>query len=166
MLMAVGVFGLATIVFGLSANLYLSLACLFVLGAADMISVYVRQTLVQLETPDAMRGRVAAVNSVFIGASNELGEFESGVLAALVGPVAAVVLGGLGTIATRSPRPIPSAFSATTVASASSRRAPKLSVGRSGAMMAAEAAACGWRRSRTVSAMANSALGGRRERGR
>jgi MFS family permease len=99
MLMAVGVFGLATIVFGLSANLYLSLACLFVLGAADMISVYVRQTLVQLETPDAMRGRVAAVNSVFIGASNELGEFESGVLAALVGPVAAVVLGGVGTIA-------------------------------------------------------------------
>ena len=78
-------FGLATIVFGLSTNLYLSLACLFVLGAADMVSVYVRQTLVQLETPDAMRGRVAAVNAVFIGASNELGEFESGVLAALVG---------------------------------------------------------------------------------
>ena len=99
MLLAVAVFGIATIVFGLSSNLYLSLACLFVLGAADMISVYVRQTLVQLETPDAMRGRVAAVNAVFIGASNELGEFESGVVAALVGPVAAVVLGGVGTIA-------------------------------------------------------------------
>ena len=99
MLLAVAVFGIATIVFGLSSNLYLSLACLFVLGAADMISVYVRQTLVQLETPDAMRGRVAAVNAVFIGASNELGEFESGVVAALVGPVAAVVLGGVGTVA-------------------------------------------------------------------
>ena len=68
--------------FGLSTSLSLSLACLFVLGAADMISVYVRQTLVQLDTPDAMRGRVAAVNAVFIGASNELGEFESGLLAA------------------------------------------------------------------------------------
>lgn len=99
MLVAVAIFGLATIVFGLSSNLYLSMACLFVLGVADMISVYVRQTLVQLETPDAMRGRVAAVNAVFIGASNELGEFESGVLAAIVGPVAAVVLGGIGTIA-------------------------------------------------------------------
>jgi MFS family permease len=99
MLLAVAVFGLATIVFGLSSNLYLSLACLAVLGAADMISVYVRQTLVQLETPDAMRGRVAAVNAVFIGASNELGEFESGVLAAAVGAVPAVVLGGVGTIA-------------------------------------------------------------------
>ena len=99
MLIAVGIVGVATIVFGLSTNLYLSLACLFVLGAADMVSVYVRQTLVQLETPDAMRGRVAAVNAVFIGASNELGEFESGVLAALVGAVPAVVLGGVGTIA-------------------------------------------------------------------
>ena len=92
-------FGLATIVFGLSTSLYLSLACLFVLGAADMVSVFVRQTLVQLETPDAMRGRVAAVNAVFIGASNELGEFESGVLAALVGTVPAVVVGGVGTLA-------------------------------------------------------------------
>ncbi|MFO1048274.1 MAG: MFS transporter [Geminicoccaceae bacterium] len=99
MLLAVGVFGLATIVFGFSTSLYLSLACLVVLGAADMVSVYVRQTLVQLETPDAMRGRVAAVNAVFIGASNELGEFESGVVAAAVGPVAAVVLGGIGTVA-------------------------------------------------------------------
>jgi hypothetical protein len=79
--------------------LWLSLACLFVLGAADMISVVVRQTLVQLDTPDAMRGRVAAVNAVFIGASNELGEFESGALAALLGTVPAVVVGGLGTLA-------------------------------------------------------------------
>jgi hypothetical protein len=69
-----------------------------VLGAADMVSVVVRQTLVQAETPDAMRGRVAAVNTVFIGASNELGEFESGILAALVGAVPAVVIGGLGTL--------------------------------------------------------------------
>jgi MFS family permease len=98
MLQAVAVFGLATIGFGLSTNLYVSLACLFVLGAADMISVFVRQTLVQIDTPDAMRGRVAAVNTVFIGASNELGEFESGVLAGLVGTVGAVVLGGVGTL--------------------------------------------------------------------
>lgn len=99
MLQAVAVFGLATIGFGLSTHLLLSLFFLFVMGAADMISVFVRQTLVQLETPDAMRGRVAAVNSVFIGASNELGELESGVLAALVGTVPAVVIGGLGTLA-------------------------------------------------------------------
>jgi MFS family permease len=99
MLMAVAVFGIGTIVFGLSTNLYLSMAALFTVGAADMISVVVRQTLVQLETPDEMRGRVSAVNSVFIGASNELGEFESGLAAAAVGPVAAVVLGGIGTIA-------------------------------------------------------------------
>ena len=95
---AVAMFGLATIGFGLSTRLPLSLLCLFVLGAADMVSVVVRQTLVQGETPDAMRGRVAAVNTVFIGASNELGEFESGILAALVGAVPAVVLGGAGTL--------------------------------------------------------------------
>jgi MFS family permease len=94
----VALFGLATIAFGLSAHLWLSLACLFVLGAADMISVFIRQTLVQIETPDPMRGRVAAVNTVFIGASNELGEFESGVLAALIGTVPAVVAGGVGTL--------------------------------------------------------------------
>ncbi|KQU05461.1 MFS transporter [Methylobacterium sp. Leaf469] len=98
MLQAVGVFGLATIGFGLSTSLPLSMACLFVTGAADMISVYVRQTFVQGETPDAMRGRVSAVNTVFIGASNELGEFESGTLAALIGAVPAVVLGGLATL--------------------------------------------------------------------
>ncbi len=99
MFQAVALFGLATIGFGLSTSLPFSLLCLAVLGAADMVSVVIRQTLVQLETPDAMRGRVAAVNSVFIGASNELGEFESGALAALIGVVPAVVAGGLGTIA-------------------------------------------------------------------
>ncbi len=98
MLVCVGIFGLATIGFGLSTNFTLSLACLAVLGAADMVSVYVRQSLVQGETPDHMRGRVSAVNFVFIGASNELGEFESGMLAALVGAVPAVIIGGIGTI--------------------------------------------------------------------
>ncbi|NEU13289.1 MFS transporter [Methylobacterium sp. BTF04] len=98
MLQAVAVFGLAILVFGLSTSLPLSMACLFVTGAADMISVYVRQTFVQGETPDAMRGRVSAVNTVFIGASNELGEFESGTLAALIGAVPAVVFGGVATI--------------------------------------------------------------------
>lgn len=95
----VALFGLATIGFGLSKMLWLSLGWLFVLGAADMVSVFIRQTLVQVETPDAMRGRVAAVNTVFIGASNELGEFESGAVAALIGVVPAVVVGGLGTLA-------------------------------------------------------------------
>lgn len=95
---AVAIFGLATIGFGLSTSLWLSLFCLFVLGASDMVSVFVRQTLVQMETPDAMRGRVAAVNSVFIGASNELGEFESGALAAAIGTVPTVVVGGIGTL--------------------------------------------------------------------
>ncbi len=98
MFQAVAVFGIATIGFGLSVSLPLSLTCLFVLGAADMISVFVRQTLVQIDTPDEMRGRVSAVNTVFIGASNELGEFESGTLAALIGTVPAVVAGGLGTL--------------------------------------------------------------------
>lgn len=95
---AVAVFGLAMLVFGLSTAFWLSMAALLVSGAADMVSVVVRQTLVQLETPDAMRGRVSAVNSVFIGASNQLGEFESGATAALLGPVGSVVLGGLGTL--------------------------------------------------------------------
>lgn len=99
MFIAVGVFGLATIGFGLSESMIASLASLFVLGAADMISVVIRLTMVQIDTPDAMRGRVAAVNALFIGASNELGEFESGALAALLGPVASVVLGGAGSIA-------------------------------------------------------------------
>ena len=98
MLAAVAVFGVATVVFGLSRWTPLSLACLVILGGADMLSVYVRQSLIQLSTPDAMRGRVGAVSSLFISASNELGEAESGFLAALIGPVAAVVAGGVGAI--------------------------------------------------------------------
>lgn len=98
MLLAVGVFGAATIVFGLSRSMPLSLFCLGLLGAADMFSVYVRQSLIQLYTPDAMRGRVGAVSSLFISASNELGEAESGFLGALIGPVASVIAGGLGAI--------------------------------------------------------------------
>ena len=96
---AVAVFGAATMVFGVSTSLPLSFVALAVLGGADMVSVVIRMSIVQLETPDAMRGRVGAVNSVFIGASNQIGEFESGVAAAWLGPVAAVVLGGLGTLA-------------------------------------------------------------------
>lgn len=95
---SVAVFGLATLVFGLSTSFLLSLAALAVTGAADMISVVIRQTLVQLETPDAMRGRVSAVNSLFIGGSNQLGEFESGATAAWLGPVGSVVLGGVGVL--------------------------------------------------------------------
>jgi len=98
MLMAVAVFGGATIIFGFSTSMPLSLACLTLLGAADMFSVYVRQSLIQLYTPDDKRGRVGAVSSLFISASNELGEAESGFLAALIGPVAAVVAGGVGAI--------------------------------------------------------------------
>jgi MFS family permease len=92
------VFGAATIVFGVSRSFALSLAALTVLGAGDMVSVYIRHLLVQLETPDAIRGRVSAVNAVFIGASNELGEFESGVVAAWLGAVPAVVVGGAATL--------------------------------------------------------------------
>jgi MFS family permease len=99
MLGAVGVFGLATIVFGLSRWMPLSLACLALLGAADMFSVYVRQSLIQLYTPDEMRGRVGAVSSLFISASNELGEAESGFLGALIGPVTSVIAGGVGAVA-------------------------------------------------------------------
>lgn len=95
----VAVFGLATIVFGLSHWFWLSLAALAVMGAGDMVSVYIRHLLVQLETPDAIRGRVSAVNAVFIGASNELGEFESGLTAAWFGTVPAVVVGGGATLA-------------------------------------------------------------------
>ena len=95
---SVAVFGLATLVFGLSTHFTLSIVALIVTGAADMVSVVIRQTLVQLETPDAMRGRVSAVNSLFIGASNQLGEFESGATAAWLGPVGSVVLGGVGVL--------------------------------------------------------------------
>lgn len=116
MLVAVALFGLATVVFGAAAPLLvpvlgpeavgsdlspavlISLAALFVLGAADMVSVYVRQSLIQLYTPDEMRGRVGAVSTLFISGSNELGEAESGFLAALIGPVAAVIGGGIGAI--------------------------------------------------------------------
>lgn len=94
----VAVFGVATVVFGLSNNFAVSLAALAILGAADMVSVYIRHLLVQLETPDYIRGRVSAVSSVFIGASNELGEFESGVTAKWWGAVRAVVIGGIATL--------------------------------------------------------------------
>ena len=95
---AVAVFGLATIVFGLSTHFGLSLLALAISGAADNISVVTRLTLMQMETPDALRGRVSAVNSIFIGASNQLGEFESGATAAWFGPVGSVVAGGIGTL--------------------------------------------------------------------
>ncbi len=98
MFAAVVVFGVGTIVFGVSRNFDLSLAALGVTGAADQISVYIRSALVQFATPDAMRGRVSAVSTLFISASNELGGFESGVTAALFGTVPAVVLGGVGTL--------------------------------------------------------------------
>jgi MFS family permease len=94
----VAIFGIGTLVFGLSTSLWLSMVALTVLGAGDMVSVYIRHLLVQLETPDAIRGRVSAVNSVFIGASNELGEFESGVAAAWFGVVPAVLLGGAASL--------------------------------------------------------------------
>jgi MFS family permease len=98
LLFSVAVFGAVTIVFGLSKSFPLTLIALFLLGVFDMVSVVIRHTLVQLLTPDSMRGRVSAVNSMFISASNELGGFESGALAALIGPVSAVVWGGIGTI--------------------------------------------------------------------
>lgn len=98
MLWAVAIFGLATMVFALSQNIALSIGALFVVGASDTISVVVRSSLVQLLTPDEMRGRVNAVNSLFIGTSNQLGEFESGMVAALLGPVMTGIVGGIGTI--------------------------------------------------------------------
>lgn len=99
MLFAVLIFGVATIVFALSSNIILSVAALFVVGASDTVSVVVRSSLVQLLTPDTMRGRVNAVNSLFIGTSNQLGEFESGMLASVLGPVLTGIVGGVGTIA-------------------------------------------------------------------
>ena len=98
MLTAVAIFGGATIVFALSTNIALSIVALMTLGAADTISVVIRSSLVQLLTPDAMRGRVNAVNSLFIGTSNQLGEFESGIVAGLIGAVPACVVGGVGTL--------------------------------------------------------------------
>lgn len=94
----VAAFGLATIVFGLSEHFILSLVALVITGAVDNVSVVIRLTLMQAETPNEIRGRVSAVNSIFIGASNQLGEFESGAAAALIGPVASVVMGGVGTL--------------------------------------------------------------------
>ncbi|WP_010038294.1 MFS transporter [Gemmata obscuriglobus] len=99
MFAAVAMFGLMTLAFGYSRSFPLSVACLAVLGAADMVSVFTRQSLVQIVTPDRMRGRVSAVSTLFIGASNELGEFESGVAARFLGPVGAVVFGGAGALA-------------------------------------------------------------------
>lgn len=98
MLVCVAAFGLFTVVFGLSTIVWLSILALALLGAADMVSVYIRETLIQLWTPDELRGRVNAVNMVFIGASNELGEFRAGTMAAFTGAVPAVVLGGIGAI--------------------------------------------------------------------
>jgi MFS family permease len=93
------VFGAATVVFALSTNFVLSLVALTILGAADVVSMVIRMSLAQIRTPDAMRGRVSAVHSLFTGTSNQLGAFESGVLAALIGTVPSVLLGGLGTLA-------------------------------------------------------------------
>jgi MFS family permease len=98
LLAAVAGFGLATVVFGLSRNYVLSFCALALTGAFDNISVVVRGTLVQVLAPDALRGRVSAVNAIFIGSSNQLGAFESGITAALFGPVLSVVGGGIGTI--------------------------------------------------------------------
>ena len=99
MFVAVAIYGASMVVFGLSRDFALSFAALAIGGGADMVSVIVRQTLVQIDTPDAMRGRVSAVNSLFIGASNELGEFRAGTVAEFFGPVGAVVAGGVGTLA-------------------------------------------------------------------
>ena len=98
MFICVAIFGVATIIFGLSRSLWLSLVALVILGAADMVSVVIRSSLLQLATPPSMRGRVSAVNSLFVGASNELGEYESGVTAQWMGPVRAVVVGGIGSL--------------------------------------------------------------------
>lgn len=99
MFIGVGLFGVGTLIFGLSATPWLSIAALMLMGASDMISVYVRETLIALWTPDEVRGRVNAVNMVFVGASNELGEFRAGTMASVFGAVPAVVIGGIGTLA-------------------------------------------------------------------
>jgi hypothetical protein len=99
MFVSVGLFGASTVVFGLSRMFWLSMAALIVQGASDMLSVFVRQTLVQLVTPDEMRGRVAAFSSLFISASNEFGEFTGGVFARLMGPIGAALFGGIASVA-------------------------------------------------------------------
>jgi hypothetical protein len=98
MLVCVAIFGAATVLFGLSKSLLLSLLALFFVGASDMVSVVIRSSILQLATPPEMRGRVSAVNSLFLGASNELGEFESGLTASWWGAVRAVVIGGIGSL--------------------------------------------------------------------
>ena len=98
MFTGVALFGAATVTFGLTRHFWVAMVALILLGAGDMVSVFIRSLLVQLETPDRIRGRVSAVNSVFIGASNELGEFESGFTAAWFGLVPAIVLGGVITL--------------------------------------------------------------------
>ena len=98
LLLTVAAFGVATIIFGISKNFWLSFAMLFLTGVFDNVSMIIRQTLQQLLTPDNMRGRVSAVSSVFVGASNELGGFESGAVAQAFGPVVSVVSGGIGTL--------------------------------------------------------------------
>jgi len=95
---SIAVFGVSTIVFGLSHSFALSFAALIVLGGSDMVSMVIRQSLVQLQTPEGMRGRVGSVNSIFTGTSNQLGQFQAGVIAAWLGAVAAVVIGGTGTL--------------------------------------------------------------------
>jgi MFS family permease len=99
MFIGVALFGVGTLIFGISTAPWLSIAALALMGAADMISVYVRETLIALWTPDEVRGRVNAVNMVFVGASNELGEFRAGTMASVFGAVPAVVIGGVGTLA-------------------------------------------------------------------
>jgi hypothetical protein len=98
MLVAVAIYGVGTVIFALSTVMAISVACLALLGAADMVSVLIRQTLMQLSTPDDMRGRVGATTTLFVSASNELGEMESGVAASLLGPVGAAVFGGVASI--------------------------------------------------------------------
>jgi MFS family permease len=98
LLWCVGGFGVATIIFGLSKFFWLSVAMLFLVGVFDSVSVVIRHTIIQLLTPDEMRGRISAVNNIFIGTSNELGALESGLTAAFFGPVLSVVGGGIGTI--------------------------------------------------------------------
>ena len=100
MLISVFIFGLSIIAFGLSSIFWVSILALFVSGAADGISMVIRQTILQLKTPDDMRGRVSSVNSMFVGSSNELGAFESGLAAKILGPIAAVVFGGTMTLIT------------------------------------------------------------------
>jgi len=100
MFIAVGIYGLSTLVFAWSHDFMLSLVMLAIAGAGDMVSVVVRQTLVQIRTPDELRGRVSGVNSTFISASNQLGEFRSGTMAQFIGAPGSVVVGALGTLAT------------------------------------------------------------------